>query len=57
MTATYPWSTAYKSIFYANSVIADVITAEEDTDEDSREYQTARERLYKLDTWLRGRRR
>ena len=26
-------------------------------DEDSREYQTARERLYKLDTWLRGRRR
>ncbi len=37
MTATYPWSTAYKSIFYANSVIADVMTAEEDTDEDSRE--------------------
>ena len=37
MTATYPWSTAYKSIFYANSVIVDVMTAEEDTDEDSRE--------------------
>ena len=37
MSATYPWSTSYKSIFYANSVIADVMTAEEDTDEDSRE--------------------
>ena len=26
-------------------------------DEDSREHQIARERLYKLDTWLRGQRR
>ena len=37
MMASYPWSTPYKAIFYANSVIADVMDAEVDTQDDSRE--------------------
>lgn len=37
MSASYPWSTPYKAIFYTNSVLADVMNAEEDTDADSRE--------------------
>lgn len=37
MQAAYPWSTPYKTIFYANSVIADVMDAEIDTQDDSRE--------------------
>ena len=34
-----------------------LLQAMELSDEDSREYQTARERLFKLDSWLRGRKR
>lgn len=34
---SYPWGNPYKVIFYANSVIADVMDAKEDTDDDSRE--------------------
>lgn len=37
METSFPWSTPYKAIFYANSVIADVMDAEIDTDDDSRE--------------------
>lgn len=36
-SATYPWTLIYKTIFYANSVIADVMEAESDTRTDSRE--------------------
>ena len=36
-TVNYPWSNPYKAIFYANSVIEDIMSAEEDTEEDSRE--------------------
>ena len=36
-TVNYPWSSPYKAIFYTNSVIEDVMSAEEDTEEDSRE--------------------
>ncbi|HJF72499.1 MAG TPA: RagB/SusD family nutrient uptake outer membrane protein [Butyricimonas virosa] len=34
---SYPWGDLYKTIFYANSVIADVMSAEIDTQDDSRE--------------------
>lgn len=34
---TYPWQSMYKMIFYANSVIADVMEATSDTREDSKE--------------------
>ena len=36
-TISYPWSTFYKTIFYANTVIEDVMEAEINTTEDSRE--------------------
>lgn len=36
-TISYPWGTPYKAIFYTNSVIADVMSAEINTNEDSRE--------------------
>ncbi len=36
-TETYPWTTMYKIIFYANSVIDGVMEAEADTRADSRE--------------------
>ncbi|MEG0796058.1 MAG: RagB/SusD family nutrient uptake outer membrane protein [Odoribacter sp.] len=36
-TMAYPWLMMYKVIFYANSVIADVMGAEVDTHEDTRE--------------------
>lgn len=37
VTPIYPWTTMYRVIFYANSVIADVMNAKIDTDEDTRE--------------------
>lgn len=36
-TISYPWGTPYKVIFYTNSVIEDVMSAEINTNEDSRE--------------------
>lgn len=36
-TISFPWGTPYKAIFYTNSVIADVMNAEIDTQDDSRE--------------------
>lgn len=37
MEESYPWGTPYKVIFYANSVIDDVMNADIDTEDDSRE--------------------
>lgn len=37
ITPTYPWTDAYKTIFYANSVIEGVMDAKEDVKTDTRE--------------------